>query len=217
MKMKRINLVKFGFVRALEEDFTDDSSRFTCYRAGEAARVSKLVSNGQAYLSCCVDGNLPYEIYSKLPHYRRAVWDFNGVSVNSLIDTLLQDFFNACVEYEKEYRAAEASVEYPSLEALTEKCRRIVNKRLLELTEAKNLLAKYAGEAVLEFSSYDWARIQEYMKNLESRIKAFNPETYPGATYGKATSFTFIESKEDIQDNYWFTALKEIFNNYGLT
>ena len=95
--------------------------------------------------------------------------------------------------------------------------RRIVNKRRLELTEIENLLTKHIREAVLKLPSYDWARIQEYMKNLESRIKAFNPETYPGATYGKATSFTFIESKEDIQDNYWFTALKEIFNNYGLT
>ena len=216
MKMKRICLSKYGFAKWPEMSFSDDGNYFEGWRAGESARVSKLVSNGQAYLSCRVDGNLPYEIYAELPHYRKAVWDFNGVSVNSLTDALLQDFYMSCVEYEKEYRAAEASVEYPSLKALTEKCRRIVNKRLLEIAEAKNLLAKYAGEAVLEFSSYEWARIQDYMKNLESRVRDYNPETRPKAMYGKYTSFNFMESKEDIQDNYWFTSFKEIFNKYGL-
>lgn len=214
--MKQICLSKYGFAKWPEESFSDDGNYFESWRAGEAARVSKLVSNGQAYLSCHVDGNLPYEIYSKLPHYRKAVWEFNSISVSSLTDALLQDFFNSCVEYEKEYRAAEASVEYPSLEALTEKCRRIVNKKLLELAEAKNLLAKYAGEAVLEFSSYEWARVQDYMKNLEARVRDFNPETRPKAMYGKYTSFNFIESKEDIQDSYGFTSFKEIFNKYGL-
>lgn len=214
--MKRICLSKYGFVKWPEESFSDDGNYFDGWRAGEAVRVSKLVKDGRVYLSARINGNLPYDVYASLPHYRRVTWDLNGISVSSLTDALLQDFYTSCVEYEKEYRAAEASVEYPSLEALTEKCRRIVNKRRLELTEIENLLTKHIREAVLKFPSYDWARIQEYMKNLESRIKAFNPETYPRATYGKATSFTFIESKDDIQDNYWFTALKEIFNNYGL-
>jgi hypothetical protein len=87
--MKRINLVKYGFVRWPEEDFNDDGNNFTCYRAGKAVVVSKLVSDGQAYLSCGSDvGNhtLPYEIYSKLPNYNNAQWKYNGVSVEDLTE-----------------------------------------------------------------------------------------------------------------------------------
>ena len=70
--MKRIVMAKYGFERWPEKDFTDDSSRYVCYRAGKAIRVSKLIADGQAYLSISSDvgrGTLPYEVYSKLPHY----------------------------------------------------------------------------------------------------------------------------------------------------
>lgn len=113
--MKRINLTKYGFIRFPEEDFTDDGASFQTYRFSETNNhVSKHVSDGQVYLSVHVIGQLPYEVYSTLPHYRSATWDFNGVSVASLTDAQLQDFFNACLQYEKEYRAAEASIRYPT-------------------------------------------------------------------------------------------------------
>jgi hypothetical protein len=215
--MTRVILTKYGFTRFPEEDFHDDGNNFTCYRFSNTNNhVSKLVADGQAYLSCHVSGNLPYDIYSTLPNYRTATWNFNGISVASLTDEMLQDFFRACVQYEKEYQEAEASIEYPSLEALTEKCRCIVSKRLLELSKVENLLTKHAREAALKFSSYDWARVQDYMKNLEALVKDFNPETRPKAMYGKYTSFSFVKSEDDIKDNYWFTSLVEIFNKYGL-
>lgn len=215
--MTRINLVKYGFIRCPEEDFTDDGNRFTCYRFSDTNNhVSKLVSNGQAYLSAHVEGNLPYDVYSTLPNYRTATWSFNGISIARLTDEMLQDFFRACVQYEKEYQAAEASIEYPSLDALTEKCHRVVSRRLLELSKVENLLTKHAREAALKFSSYDWARVQDYMKNLEALVKDFNPETRPKAMYGKYTSFNFVKSEDDVKDNYWFTSLVEIFNKYGL-
>ena len=46
--MERINLTKFGFVRSPQDDFSDDGSRFTCYRRPgvEKVRISKLVSGG---------------------------------------------------------------------------------------------------------------------------------------------------------------------------
>ena len=102
--MKRINLTKYGFVRWPGEDFSDDGNRFQCYRAGKKVRASKLVSDGQAYLSCSSDvGNytLPYEVYSKLPHYNAAQWKYNGVSVEDLTEQDLIDWYNACVEFEK--------------------------------------------------------------------------------------------------------------------
>ena len=80
--MKKIVMTKYGFVRWPEKDFSDDGNRFTCYRVGESTRVSKLVSDGRAYLSIessCGKGTLPYEHYSTLPHYNKACWMYNGV------------------------------------------------------------------------------------------------------------------------------------------
>ena len=214
--MTRINLVKYGFVRWPEEDFSDDSSRFTCYRAGEAARVSKHVSNGQAYLSCRVKGSLPYEIYSELPHYRRAIWDFNGVSVESLTDDLLQDFFNSCVAYEKEYRAAEASIEYPTLEELTDKTYKVVSKKILELQELKELVAKHVATAAMLFSEYEWRRIRDCIQHLNAEIVKFDPTTYPSQIYKTGASLDFIKSDYERYDSYWFKTIKEVFDKYNL-
>lgn len=83
--MKRVNLVKYGFIRWQERDFTDDSNRFQCYRAGKKVEVSKLVSDGQVYLSAHTDiGNntLPHSVYCNLPNYNKACWNYNGVSIN---------------------------------------------------------------------------------------------------------------------------------------
>ena len=121
--MKRINLTKYGFVRWPEEDFHDDGSNFQCYRAGKAVRVSKLVSDGQVYLSIdssCGNKTLPHEIYSKLPYYNEANWTYNGVSVETLTEDDIQAFYEACVSYEKAYEETEATIKYPTLEEITE-------------------------------------------------------------------------------------------------
>lgn len=82
--MTRLNLTKYGFIRFPEEDFSDDGNRFTCYRFSDTnSHISKLVSDGQAYLSAHVNGQLPYEVYSKLPYYQAATWEYNGVSLYS--------------------------------------------------------------------------------------------------------------------------------------
>jgi hypothetical protein len=215
--MTRINLIKYGFIRFPEEDFYDDGNRFTCYRFSDTNnRVSKLISGGQAYLSCRVEGNLPYDVYSTLPNYRTATWNFNGISVSCLTDEMLYDFFRACVAYEKEYRAAEAGIEYPSIEALTEKCHQIVSKRLFELSKAENLLKRNTREATLKFTSYEWSRVQDCIKHLDAEVKRYNPETCPSITYGKPTSFNFVKPEYQMEESYWFASLVEIFNKYGL-
>lgn len=109
--MKRIMLTKYGFERWPEKDFTDEGNRFTCFRAGKNVRVSKHVYNGDVYLSIdtCLgvgDKFLPYAIYSKLPHYRPAAWNYNGISVATLTDDDLRNFYNACIAYEHEYEEA---------------------------------------------------------------------------------------------------------------
>ena len=215
--MTRINLIKYGFIRFPEEDFHDDGSNFTCYRFSDTnSHVSKLVSDGRAYLSAHVNGNLPYDIYSKLPNYHAATWSYNGISIASLTDEMLKDFFRACVQYEKEYQAAEAAVEYPTLEELTEKCHSVVSKRLFELSKIENLLKRNVREAALKFSSWEWKTIQEYMQHLSAEVTRYNPGTYPQQILGKSTSFNFVKPETNMEDSYWFTHLKELFDKYGL-
>ena len=209
--MKRVILTKYGFIRFPEEDFHDDGNNFTCYKfADDESHVSKLVDDGEAYLSIHVNGKLPYEVYSTLPHYKRATWDFNGISVSSLTDALLQDFYKSCVEYEREYRAAEAAIQYPSLEDLTEKAYKVVGKKILAL------VAKHVVGAAMLFSEYDWKRIRDCIQHLNAEIVRFDPTTYPAQIYRTETSFRFIKPEYEMEDSYWFRSIKEVFDKHEL-
>lgn len=218
--MIRINLVKYGFVRWPEEDFSDDGNHFTCYRAGKKVRVSKLVSHGDVYLSIDTtvgNGTLPYDVYSKLPHYKDANWKYNGVSLASLTDEDIQKFYEACVAYEKEYEAAEASIKYPTLEEIKEKAVKITAKSVLELTKVEMLLKNYGLEAITKFSPYEWKTVQEYTKKLMEDVKRFDPSTFPQQIFGKASSFDFIKSESHMKESYWFSHLKELFTKYCMS
>ena len=214
--MTRINLIKYGFTRFPEEDFSDDGNRFTCYRFSDTnSHVSKLVSDGQAYLSCHVSGHLPYDIYSKLPNYKPATWNFNGISVASLTDEMLQDFFRACVQYEKEYQAAEASIEWPSMDELTEKCKEIVSYKHKEFADLYVLVNRNLLNAALLFTEYEWKRVKECMTRIDEETRRFNPVTYPAAVYKTQASFRLMQLEYE-KDCYWSKSLKEIFDKYGL-
>jgi len=215
--MTRINLVKYGFIRFPEEDFSDDGNRFTCYRFSDTnSHISKLVADGQAYLSVHVSGQLPYEVYSKLPNYQAATWSYNGISVASLTDEMLQDFFRACVQYEKEYQAAEASIEYPSECELLAKCIRIQNKLILEMNKLETLIGENAVEAATKFSKWEWERLQECLKHMLQELSKYNPEKYVPAILGTARSFTFLQNKEDTEPTYWYKSIKEMFQKYSI-
>ena len=215
--MTRLNLVKYGFIRFPEEDFTDDGNRFTCYRFSDTnSHISKLVSDGQAYLSAHVNGQLPYDIYSKLPHYQRATWDFNGISLSSLTDALLQDFFNACVEYEKEYQAAEASTKYPTECELLAKCIKVQNKLILEMTELEALLGEHAVEAAVKFSKWEWEQLQKYLAYMLQELSKYKSDTFILNALGTARSITFLQSKEDTEPTYWYKSIKEMFQKYSI-
>lgn len=214
--MKRINLTKYGFVKWPEASFSDDGNRFEGWRAGSTARVSKLVSDGQAYLSVRVEGQLPYDVYSKLPHYKRATWDFNGLSVASLTDALLQDFFNSCVEYEKEYRAAEASIKYPTALELQHKCNHIHAKLALEMNELETLMGEHAVEAAAKFATWEWQNLQEYLTHMLQELSKYNPDTLIPSIIGTARSFTFLQSKADVEPTYWYTSIKEMFQKHSI-
>lgn len=217
--MTRINLAKHGFVRWPEEDFSDDGNRFTCYKVGKNVRVSKLVADGQVYLSIASavgNGTLPYDIYSKLPHYNDANWKWNGVSVASLTDSDIEDFLLACLAYELEYEKAEAAIKYPTLEEIQDKAMKVTAKRLLELDSVEWWLKNSGLEAAAKFASYEWKQVQEYIKNLMAEVKRFVPAVYPQTIVGTSHSFDFVKPEYEMQDSYWFTCLRDLFEKYNL-
>ncbi len=125
-------MTKYGFERWPEEDFTDDGSKFTCYKVGRV-RVSKCVSDGDAYIAARIDGYiLPFEVYSQLPHYR-AMDYLNGVAVEDLTDDDLIKLYNNCLEYEKEYNEAEQTIELPTIKDIKEQCKLITAKNKKKL------------------------------------------------------------------------------------
>ena len=217
--MKRINLIKYGFVRWPEEDFSDDGNRFTCFRVGKSVRVSKLVSDGEAYLSVdssCGKGTLPYDIYSKLPHYNDSSWKWNGVSLDSLTDQDLIDFYNACIAYEREYEEAEATIKYPSLEEIRDKASRLTNHALLELSKIENRLNRNMREAITKFSAYEWKQLQENFNAIVKDTQRYNIATYPQTIVGEQFSFTFVKPDYGMSESYWFSSLNKLFEKYGL-
>ena len=211
--MTRINLVKYGFVRDAAEDFSDDGNRFQCYRVGRVL-VTKLVSDGDAYIDGDInDGTLPYEVYSKLPHYP-AVHKLNGVTIATLTEDDIQELYEACQAYEVEYTNAENSIKYPTLEEIQEKAVKLTAKSLLELSKIESLMSKYALEAATKFSPYEWKTLQEYTKNLMADVKRHDPEAYPQTILGQQFSFTFVKPDYDMKESYWFTSLRDLFAKY---
>lgn len=212
--MKRINLAKYGFMRAEELDFTDDGSKFTCYRflLGSDSHISKCTYNGEVFLSAHVDGNLTYEVYSALPNYNAANWKYNGVSIEELTDKDLQDFFNACVAYENEYRAAEANTEYPTLEEVEARCAVVQAKCQREYDEAAKLISEAALDGtLLKLSKYDIGYVLEYLKNLKSSVNNWDPKKRALKLLGKAESLKLM--KPDYHElknkSFYVKAIKE--------
>ena len=176
-------------------------NRFTCFRAGKNVRVSKLVSDGEVYLSIgstVGKGTLPHEVYCNLPNYNSASWKYNGVSVDSLTEQDIIDFYNACVNYEKEYEEAEAKIEYPSLEEITAQCERITANAVDQYKKASQLVV----EAVLDgtitnLSDYEIKNLKYDLTCLKNATTNYDPKTYPSRIYRKSSSFNFVKP-----DNY---------------
>ena len=213
--MTRINLVKYGFVRDAINDFSDDGNRFQCYRVGRV-RVTKLVSDGEAYIDGDIeDCKLPFEVYSTLPHYK-ALGKLNGVSLASLTEADIQEFYEACQAYEVEYTNAANSIKYPTLEEIVDKASRITSNRLFELSKIENRLNRNMREAITKFSPYEWKQLKEYFNAMVRDTHRYNSATYPQSIVGEQFSFTFVKPDYGMSASYWFISLCELFDKYGL-
>lgn len=178
--MKRLVMTKYGFERDAANDFSDDGNRFTCFKVGNI-RVNKHVSNGQVYLSGRNEKNtLSYEECSKCNHYRDVSWLYNGVSLEKLTDEDMVNFFNACLEYDAEYTAAEEAIAYPSLEELTKAVETINKVREQEFKTACELYKANAVALMLANpSTWILSEISEMLRNLDQRRKDLDINTYP--------------------------------------
>ena len=210
--MKKIMMTNYGFIRWPEEDFSDDGTRFTAYRVGERVRVTKATYKGEAYIDADIQGTkLPYEVYSKLPHYS-ALGKLNGVSIESLTDQDLFDLCEACLYYEKEYTDAENSIQMPTLEEIKEQCVRVQAKRIAEFAEVETMLGKYAAKLATKLPAWQWKAVQEYLKNLAAKVAAFSPELYAPTILGSAQSIKFCKPDCSELDNcYYYNYLMDLF------
>lgn len=209
--MKKIMMNKYGFVRWPEEDFSDDGNRFYCYKVGNRVRVSKLVTDGVAYISARIDhGTLPHEVYSKLPHYSK-LDDLNGVSVISLTDNDLFDLCEACLMYDKEYSDAEAALVYPSIGQIREQCIKIKAKRMAELDNVEALLANQVVSLALTIPEWQWKTLREYLVSLKKSAE-FDVDEKARNMYKSSYSFNFVkENYHDLGDSYYYKWIMDLF------
>lgn len=187
--MNRINLTKYGFVRSPEDDFSDDGNRFTCYKVGNV-RVSKIVSDGRAYISARRnDYALDYEDYSKLPHYK-AMDRLDGVSVASLTEEDLIKLYNDCLAYDAEYDAARKFISWPTVEELAAARHAEVALRQSELAEVE---AAFTLDKAAGMTEYALKNFFYYYKSLKSSAKPQSTdEEWAKSIYGTPYSKSYM-------------------------
>jgi len=216
--MKQINLKKYGFERSPEDDFSDDGNKFTCYKlyGCPKMRISKLVSNGEAYLSADMTGDLYYDEYQNLPHYTDATWKYNGTSVADLTDEDLTLFTSACRDYYNEYLEAEKNAVNPTeveiRSALYKELNfykqvRIEADGIMErefftrIREAKGDYMYYAKE-VLE----DYKHIADQYNDKETRFEA----RVQYALANRTSALSIVKQKYTYEDAaFWLNYLKK--------
>lgn len=211
--MERVNLSKYGFIRCPEEDFSDDGSRFICYKVGRV-RVSKTTYNGDIFLAGRIDShNLPYDVYSKLPHYSN-MDRLNGVSISGLTDEDIKRFYDDCIAYQKEYEEAERNMKYPSFEELKEKANKIKELRQQEVNIIKENLHEIADKFILNASEYEYKNFRTYFKSLLGYLTRYDNDNYIKSMLNTASSISFMEGTSELKPNWYYENCLEILKKY---
>ena len=212
--MKKIMMSKYGFIRWPEEDFSDDGTRFTAYRVGERVRVTKATYKGEAFIDADIQGTkLPYEVYSKLPHYS-ALGKLNGVSIESLTDDDLLVLMAACVQYEKEYTDAENNIKMPTLEEIKAQCLKVQAKRVAEFTEIEKLMSENAMKLALRLTKWQWTTLRDYLENLVAKVANYNPELYAHTILNSKTSIDFCKPDSfELRNSYYYNYIMDLIKS----
>ena len=213
--MKRIELAKYGFIRSKEDDFSDDGNRFTCYKVGKV-KVSKLVSDCQAYIDARIDDYLlPYDIYSKLPHYR-ALGVLNGVPVSDITEDDLQKLYEDCISYEKEYDEAYNSINWPSEKAIADKASEFFAEYIKVYNQLEEELRYNMLTIANRCSSYEWSSLRDYIRSFRSAYEQYSdPDDYGRKLFKTTRSLDFVKKTLDIADNFWVKQIRKIIEQYS--
>lgn len=214
--MNRIELAKFGFVRWPEQDFSDDGTRFTCYKVGRRVRVSKATWKDMVFLSARIDDGriLDYPEYSELPHYK-GLDRLNGVSTVGLTEQDIIQFYNDCLAYEKEYEEAEKNVKFPTIDELKDQCNKIRAHYSAQLSEATALISVAAVKMILKADEYELRHLRDYLKTLKGRAEGFDPDTYPQSIQNSAYGRNFVKPDNyDLTETWYLDEIKEIVQKY---
>lgn len=207
--MQRINMIKYGFVRSPEDDFNDDGSHFTCYRVGNV-RVSKTVYDGIVYLLGSLEGqgfNLPYEVYSKLPHYNQ-LDELNGIPVSALTDAKLAKLYNDCIAYEQEYNETLRNYQWPSINQIEDVASQ-VRAHYEEQKETLKRLICVDPTKLFKLSDYDLRQLKYYYQRVEEKANSFKAEEYAKSIFKTASSIKFVEYKQDLKEEWYYNQCLE--------
>lgn len=202
--MTRINMIKYGFKRWPEEDFTDDGSRFTCYKVGNKVCVSKTIWNEMVYLNARIDsGTLDWETYSKLPHYG-IISKLNGVTIASLTEDDLQELYENCLAYEAEYVDAEELIVYPTAEEVRAQCLKIRAHYQEQLDELTDLINANAVALLFKLSDYNRKDLKSYFETIRSRATGYDPDKCIAAK-DSAWGLQFVKpTNNDLVDHWYY-------------
>ena len=213
--MKRIELAKYGFVRCKEDDFSDDGNRFTCYRVGKV-RVSKLVSDGEAYIHASIDDYLlPYETYSQLPHYRY-LSDLNGVSVSSITEEDLQKLYEDCISYEKEYDDAYNAIKWPTETEIADKAREFFTDYIKVYNQLEEELRYNMLTIANRCSSYEWSSLRDYIRSFRNAYEQYSdPDDYGRRLFKNIRSIDFVKKTPNVTDDFWVKQIRKIIEQYS--
>lgn len=199
--MKHIDLTKYGFVRFPDDDFFDDSGKFTCYKVGKV-RVYILIYEDKVYLSGDIPNlPLPCEIYSKLSHYKAVEGDYNGIPLSSLTDYKIRKFYDACVAYDKEVEETMHNIHYPTLSELEAKAQEILNKYHDEYTEISAIISKMPS-VLIELhkkSKYDFESFMDAYTTIYEKANMIERVDY---ILNTAYSFGYME--KEVKDSWYY-------------
>lgn len=212
--MKKIIMTNYGFTRWPEKDFGDDGSRFTVYRVGDRVEVSKTTYKGEAFIDATIHGTkLPYEVYSKLPHYP-FLGKLNGVPIEALTSEDLTELYENCLVYEKEYTDAENSIQMPTLEEIKEQCVKVQAKRVCEFAYIEAQLGKYAAKLAIKLPAWQWKTLQEYLTKLAGEQAKWSPELYAPTILGSARSINFCKPDcSELGNSYYYNYITDIIES----
>lgn len=201
-----VNLLKNGFIRREDLDFTDDGARFTAYEYNGIV-VTKTTYNGEYFISIRVDYlkgfNFIYDDYSNKDWYK------------------LCDEFNGVREVDVEKLKENINIIKKGVDELEEEIKKDpINIELIEeslnreLKEVCDFINEYKDVDIMKFSTYEISNLKRYFNSLDdcrcsimNKLSAQNYTRYDYKTVQKNGYLRFKKEK-----SFYCTEIEKLLN-----